>query len=174
MVEEVLVELRARLDRLESESAIRAVIADYMRLCDQLDKAAMSELEALFTRDAVWAGRGTHYAATFGAHEGREAILAMLDSYRRPQPHFGLNVHVLGSEKILVFGETASATWVMLQASSYSAGGSDLKGARLHLRFAREDGAWRISRFETENLFRRAIDRWDDAAPTPVPQIPGG
>jgi hypothetical protein len=165
MTEADLSELRARLERLEAESAIRGVVADYMRLCDRLDETtSMEELGALFTREATWAGRGARCAEAFGAHRGRGEIVAMLDSYRTPSPHFALNVHHIGSEKIVVEGETASGAWVMLQTSSYTRGGSDLKAARLHIGFAREDGRWRISRFETENLFSRPVDRWDDPA----------
>jgi hypothetical protein len=37
--------------------------------------------------------------------------------------------------------------------------------------FARgSDGNWRIARFETENIFSRPVDRWDDPAPVPVPE----
>jgi hypothetical protein len=52
-----LASLARRVARLEAEGAIRLVVATYFRLCDTLgpdtDWAAM---EALFTRDAVWAG----------------------------------------------------------------------------------------------------------------------
>lgn len=163
-------DLLRRLDRLESESAIRAVMADYMRLCDRLDATTpMRELGELFAPDAVWTGLGARYGASFGVHRGREAILAMLDAYRGPVPHFTLNTHFLTSENIAVEGEGATGGWVMLQISTYSGGASDLRGARLSVDFARQSGVWRIQRFATENLFSRAVDRWDDPAPVPVP-----
>ena len=163
----------ARLDRLESESTIRSVMAEYMRLCDRLDAdTPMDALGDLFAEDAVWAGRGARYAAAYGALEGRAAIVNMLDAYRGPAPYFELNAHFLTSESINVDEDAATGSWVMLQASTYSSGTSDLRAARLHVVFARTMGRWRIRRFETENMFSRPVDHWDDpagiAAPTPT------
>ena len=71
-------QLEARLDRLESEGAIRACINRYMFLCDYLDaRTPLDELAGLFTVDAVWEGIGEKYKGTFGRIEGREAIAAM-------------------------------------------------------------------------------------------------
>lgn len=169
-IDDPLTELRARLDKLESEGVIRKLMADYMRLCDRLDETTpMEMLGDLFTFDAVWAGRGARYEASFGAHHGRDAILAMLDRYRGPMPHFALNTHFLTSESISVVGDAATGCWVMLQAATYASGASDLRAARLYVAFARESDRWRISRFETENLFSRPVGRWDDPAPVPIP-----
>ncbi|PTQ13251.1 polyketide cyclase [Sphingomonas oleivorans] len=166
--------LLARLERLEAESAIRGVMARYMELCDRLDATTpMDELGALFTRDALWAGKGARYGAAFGGHCGRDAIVAMLDRYRGPVPYFAMNAHFLTSEVIRVEGDAAEGSWVMLQTSTYASGTSDLRAARLHVRFAVEEGRWRIARFETENLFSRPVDRWDDPAPVPVPDSHG-
>lgn len=164
----------ARLGRLEAEHAIRAVMAEYMALCDRLDAdTPMAALAALFTRDAVWTGRGARYAAAFGKHRGRAAIVAMLDGYCRPAPHFSLNAHFLASERIEVDDGRATGGWTMLQTATYADGRSDLRAARLDVAFAHEDGRWRIARFATENLFSRPVDRWDDAAAVPVP-VAGG
>jgi len=162
--------LAGRLDRLEAESAIRTVMADYMRLCDRLDATTpMEELGSLFAPDAVWGGRGARYGAAFGIHRGRDAILAMLNAYRHPNPHFALNAHFLTSESIAVDGEGATGSWVMLQTATYATGASDLRAARLHVAFVRQGEQWRIHRFEPENLFSRPVDRWDDPTPVPVP-----
>jgi hypothetical protein len=161
-------QLLARIEVLESQNAIRRTLADYMRLCDHLDDATpMDELAALFTSDAVWAGRGTRYAATFGSYQGRDAIVAMLDRYRAPV-HFAFNAHFLTSESIAIDGGVALGEWMMLQTSTYVAGSSDLRAARLKIGFRRES-RWRIYRFETFNLFSRPVDRWDDPSPVPVP-----
>lgn len=166
--------LVVRLTKLEAESEIRRAMARYMELCDRLDAdTAMDELGALFTRDAVWAGKGARYGVAFGGHRGREAIVAMLDAYRRPVPHFAMNAHFLCSETISVEGAAAIGKWMMLQTSTYANGRSDLRAARLDVRFIVEEGRWRIARFETENLFSRPIDRWDDPAPVPVPNRQG-
>lgn len=164
-----------RLARFEAESAIRTVMARYMELCDELNcDTPMDELGALFTRDAVWTGVGARYSGAFGGHEGRDAIVAMLGKYRGPPAHFAMNAHFLCSETIKVDGSAAQGQWMMLQTSTYADGRSDLRSARLRVGFALEDGAWRISRFETENLFSRPVDRWDDPAPVPVPDEPTG
>jgi len=166
---ELIARLTARLDDLEAHAVIRALMSDYMRLCDHLDASTpMDELGDLFTEDARWAGKGVRYGAAFGAHQGRAAILAMLGSYRDP-PHFVFNAHFLTSEKIHVVGHAARGEWMMLQTATYADGRSELRSARLHVDFVRQTTRWRIHQFETENLFSRAIDRWDDATPVPVP-----
>ncbi len=164
--------LEARVARLEAEGAIRLVVATYFRLCDtlgpQTDWAAM---QALFTRDAVWEGRG-RYQSAFGRHEGRAAIIAMLRSYADPA-HFVLNAHYLAGEMIAVHegpAASASASWMMLQISTYRDGRSDLRSAAISIDMAREDGAWRIARFVTDNIFSRDVGPWNDEAPISVPQ----
>jgi hypothetical protein len=160
-----------RLDRLESERAIRDLVATYFELCDRLDgPAALAGLGGLFTLDAAWTGSGRRYGAAFGTHLGRDAIIAMFARYAGPPPHFALNAHFLGNERIDVDGDRATGRWLMVQMSSYTAGDSDLRAASLALRFERAAGRWCISRFETENLFSRRVDRWNDEAPIPVPQ----
>jgi hypothetical protein len=162
--------LAQRLEALEAQNAIRQVITRYMALCDTLGPDTdMAALGALFCRDAVWAGKGARYGAAFGGHQGRAAIVAMLDTYRGPPPHFAFNAHYLASEAIAVNGERAEGSWMMLQCSTYADGRSDLRSARLEVGFALEEGAWRIARFDTENLFSRAVTDWNDGAPIPVP-----
>lgn len=162
--------LAERLSALEAQNAIRGVITRYMALCDTLGPdTPMEELGALFARDAIWAGKGARYGAAFGGHRGRAAIIAMLDAYRGPPPHFAFNAHYLASEAIAVKGTSAEGSWMMLQCSTYADGRSDLRSARLEVGFVLEEGAWRIARFDTENLFSRGIGPWNDGAPIPVP-----
>ncbi len=129
----------------------------------------MAAIATLFCRDAVWEGRGSRYAAAFCRHEGREAILAMLDRYRSPVPHFAFNAHYLTSEAIEIDGSRATGRWMMLQTSTYAAGTSDLRSAVLSVDFAAEEGRWRIAHFRTINLFSRPVSMWDDPAPVPIP-----
>lgn len=169
-----LAAILARLTRLEAEGEIRRVMMRYMELCDHLNASTpMDELGSLFATDAVWAGKGQRYGAAFGGHQGRDTIVAMLDTYRGPVPHFAMNAHFMSSETIAVDGDSALGTWMMLQTSTYADGRSDLRSARLEVTFRVEDGQWRIARFETENLFSRPVDRWDDPAPVPVPDTRG-
>ncbi len=165
-----LEQIATRLERLEAADAVRRVATRYFRLCDTLGpQTSFDELGALFTRDAVWEGRG-RYRQAFGQHQGRAAIVAMLASYAEPQ-HFALNAHYLSSEDIAVTGaEAASASWMMLQVSTYRDGRSDLRSAALTLDFTIEDGAWRIARFVTENIFSRDVGPWNDEAPISVPE----
>lgn len=165
----VLAAIEARLARLEAADAVRQVATRYFRLCDRLGpETRFDELGALFAADAEWEGRG-RYRAAFGRHRGRAAIVAMLAGYADP-PHFALNVHYLTSEAIVITGaQTASAQWTLLQASTYSDGRSDLRSAHLTLDFVVEEGAWRIARFITENLFSRDVGPWNDEAPISVP-----
>jgi ketosteroid isomerase-like protein len=160
----------ARLSALEAEGAVRRVMADYMRLCDQLDASTpMEALGELFTEDAVWAGAGGRYAATFGSHVGRAAIVAMLARYQGPPPHFAMNAHFLCSEAITVDGEHARGRWLMLQTSTFAGGASQLSSASLDVAFRLDADRWRIARFLTTNLFSRPVSAWDDPAPLPIP-----
>lgn len=172
--------LEARLQVFEDAQAIRDCVLRYMDLCDHLDAdTPMHALGDCFTEDALWAGKGARYGASFGGHQGRAAILAMLGRYRgslgagQPQqaPHFAFNAHFLTSEQIRPTGpHSADAGWLMLQTSSFSAGGSHLNAARLRLQMQRcADGRWRIARFETENLLSRPVSTWHSEAALPVP-----
>lgn len=124
----------------------------------------MDRLGALFTVDAEWIGAGPLYAGAFGGHRGREAIAAFLGGYRSP-PHFAMNAHFLTSEAIEADGARAAGRWTMLQASTYVDGTSDLRAARLRVRFVVEDESWRIAKFETLNVFSRSVEGWGAALP---------
>lgn len=177
---ERLAALEARIQRFEDAAAIRACVQRYMALCDRLDASTpMDALGDCFTEDALWAGKGARYGASFGGHQGRAAIVAMLGRYRgslpgeappRP-PHFAFNAHFLCNEQITPLAEgRAQAGWLMLQTSTFAGGASHLNAAQLTLQMARGgDGRWRIARFETENLFSRPVDHWHSNAPLPVP-----
>ncbi len=165
-----VIALRARVQALESEQAIRACISRYMDLCDHLDASTpLDELGDLFTEDAIWEGKGARYANSFGGHRGRDAIVAMLGKYCVEPAHFALNVHYLSSELIRVDGACAHGSWNMLQISSFSAGGSHLNSARLEIDFRCEDGVWRMAHFQTRNLFSRPVEHWNSEARLPVP-----
>jgi hypothetical protein len=163
-------ELAARVQRFEIEHAVRACMNRYMVLCDALDAATpLDELAGLFTRDARWEGKGARYAKSFGGYQGRDAIRSMFAGYMVEPAHFALNVHFLTSELIQVGEHSASGSWVMLQTSTFASGASHLNAARLSVRFAEEDGQWRMAHFQTENLFGRPVDAWNSDAPLPVP-----
>lgn len=167
-----LAKLETRIARLEAENACRKLMAEYLRLCDQLDAdTPMDRLGELFALDAVWEGKGARYSVAFGGHRGRQAIVDFLDTYRRPQPHFALNVHYLASEAIHVRNDTrASGSWVMLQLSTLNRGESTALGARLEVDFRRDGERWYIARFSTRNLFSQAnVRAWNDETAVSVP-----
>lgn len=165
-----LLQMQARLRDFESQHAVRTCMNRYMVLCDALNaQTPLDELAGLFTVNAVWEGKGAKYANSFGGYRGREAIRAMFATYMKPPAHFALNVHFLTSELIDVQGDEATGSWVMLQTSTFASGTSHLNAARLTIRFALEDGQWRMAHFQTENLFGRPISAWNSDAPLPVP-----
>ncbi|SEI18542.1 nuclear transport factor 2 family protein [Pseudomonas asplenii] len=165
--------LEQRLQRFETQDRVRACMNRYMVLCDGLDAhTPLEELAGLFTRDAVWEGKGAKYAKSFGGYRGREAIAAMFAGYMKSPAHFALNVHFLTSELIEVREDCAMGSWVMLQTSTFASGASHLNAARLTVRFAQEDGHWRMAHFQTENLFGRPVQAWNSEDDLPVPETP--
>ena len=174
MADDLLAGLAARIGRLEAESAVRRCLADYMDLCDRLDGATdLSALGALFTREAVWEGGGPRYDEAFGRHRGREAIVAWLRSFCTQPPHFAMNAHFLTSETVEVSsGERAHGRWLMLQTPQFHDGRCFLMAARLDIDFALEEGAWRMARFRTTNLYARAIAHWNEDITIPAPPGP--
>jgi hypothetical protein len=150
--------LLARVKALEAQNAVRKTIARYMALCDVPVRALEGEaLAALFAEDAIWEGIGPQYANKFGRLEGPAQIVAMLQRYLPPTPHFATNVHFLTSEHIEVNGDTAKGRWIMLQASGYVDAKAELIAARLEVDFvhaAHDAGAtWLVRHFRTERLF---------------------
>ena len=112
--------MQVRLKALEDEKNVSACMNRYMKLCDVLDVGFDLKLLAdLFTEDATWEGKGSRYAKTFGRYEGRDAIMDMFAKYTKPPAHFELNVHFLANEIVTVDGNTATASWVLLQPSSF-------------------------------------------------------
>src|ERR1700758_5231029 len=148
--------LLARVTSLEAENEVRKTIARYMALCDVPSGTLDGEtLAALFTQDAIWEGIGPQYTQKFGHLRGHEAILAMLQRYLPPVPHFATNVHFLTSETIEVDGARAKGRWIMLQASGYVDARAELIAARLEIDFvpAQDGRNWLIQHFRTERLF---------------------
>lgn len=148
--------LEARLHRLEGAQAARSTLARYMHLCDQpCADSAFPQLADLFTEDAIWEGVGPLYAGKFGRHVGPAAIVAFVGSYLAPSPHFERNLHFLtsGQVKVAEDGASARGQWLMLQLSTYGAGGSEAITARLDVEFRpAPDGRWLIAHFRTERL----------------------
>lgn len=168
-----LEQLRQRVRALEAAREVSACLHQYMQLCDYLDEGGdLDPLMALFTKDAIWEGKGKRYAATFGRREGREAIRDMFEKYTLPPAHFALNVHFLSSEKVDVHSETeAEGIWVLLQTATFADGRSQLSSALLNVHFRQEEGRWKIAHFCTTSRFNRPVQTpWDCPQPLPVPE----
>ena len=165
------VQILKRLEQLEAVNSIRNCLSRYMEICDALDQNTnLNELMALFSQDAVWEGIGERYSKAFGRLQGAEAIAHMFQSYMQREAHFSLNAHFINSEQIRVDGNNAVGTWLMLQSSSFSQGGSHLTSAKLRIDFKQQiEGAWVISHFRTENIFSREVSAWSDQMDLPVP-----
>ena len=164
-------DLEQRLRRFELQDSVRACMNRYMVLCDALDAhTPLDELAGLFTEEAVWEGKGAKYVQSFGGYRGRAAIAAMFAGYMKTPAHFALNVHFLASELIEARDAAVVGSWVMLQTSTFASGASHLNAARLSVRFAEEDGQWRMAHFQTENLFGRPVQAWNSDAELPVPK----
>jgi len=165
-------ELLIRLETLEREGAVRACMNRYMQLCDVLGVGfALDTLTNLFTEDAIWEGKGTRYAETFGRYEGRSVIASMFAKYTLEPAHFSLNIHLLGNEMIVVDGESAKGSWVLMQPSEFSSGKSQLSCARITADFVFIKGECLIKHFQTENIFSRPMNApWNQSAELPVPK----
>jgi hypothetical protein len=158
-----------RLNDLESEAAIRRLVARYFAICDYLGPdTPFEELGELFSENALWEGKG-RYAKAFGRYDGRAAIVEMIRSYSLPAPHFAMTAHFFSSENLSAAGDSGAGQWMMLQTSDYADGTSDFRSARLSMKFAREGGVWRIAHFRTENIFSRQVEPWNDEENIAVP-----
>ncbi|SLN59922.1 SnoaL-like domain protein [Aquimixticola soesokkakensis] len=165
-----LAALLHRVARLEAESACRACLSDYMDICDRLDaNTDLEALAALFTEGAVWGGAGARYAADFGQHHGRAAIVDWLAQFCTTPPHFAMNAHFLSSESLTHRDEGVTGRWLMLQTPRFADGQNFVMAARLVIDFKKENEAWRMHRFSTENLYARAVSDWNQPVQIPSP-----
>lgn len=155
--------LSAQVERLLAEAEIRKVQARYMFLCDtpcpepgvDTDAERIERIVGLYTADAVWEGVGSYYDNQFGRSVGQDAIRKHFQGFwgQKRDPALVLNVHYLTTEFIEVNGDEAEGHWVHMQPWVFSDGKSLLRSSRLWNRFRKVDGAWKISRTRTENVF---------------------
>ena len=97
-----------RLDRLESEREIHALVHRYAELCD----AAYDPdgLAALFTEDATWSSRTRDGSVDFGRYEGREAIRKFFAGASKDLGP--MTLHYLLAPRVELAEDGASATGV--------------------------------------------------------------
>ncbi|HEY5853108.1 MAG TPA: nuclear transport factor 2 family protein [Aldersonia sp.] len=162
-MDDTVAALVRRIEVLEAEAEIRRIQARYMFLCDtpcpeygMRDDAHRIELILdLYAEDAVWEGVGEYYTGQFGRAEGRDAIRAHFENFwgAKQDPELVLNAHYLTSEQIHVHGDEADGQWIHMQPWLFSDGTALLRSSRLNNAFRRIDGAWKITRTRTENVF---------------------
>lgn len=162
-MDDTVAALVRRIEVLEGEAEIRRIQARYMFLCDTpcpeygvRDDAHRIELILdLYAEDAVWEGVGEYYTGQFGRAEGRDAIRAHFETFwgAKQDPALVLNAHYLTSEQIHVHGDEADGQWIHMQPWLFSDGTALLRSSRLNNAFRKVDGAWKITRTRTENVF---------------------
>jgi len=169
--DDVLDDLRSRVERLEQREAVSAVVDEYFSRCDALTPDSdLEALGSLFTRDAVWRGSGSRYGTSFGEHCGRAAIIRFLGGYASSQ-FFTANVHLLANESVTITGGDAKARWQMVQMPSFADGSAWLLVAAIEVELVRTNDRWLIARFTTRNLVSRKIEGgWSATEALPVPQ----
>jgi hypothetical protein len=136
-------ELLHRLDVLESEAAIRRLMAQHLDARD-LGKGSCTHIARLFSADGIWEGVG-RLAEVLGSHQGRDAIA---QRFSAPLP---FSVHFLTNESITVDGDTAVGTWRYLQ-STVSKGQAVWIAGRYHNDFVRVEGQWKFQHVRIDAL----------------------
>ena len=141
-----------RLERLESEREIHALVHRYAELCD--DAYDPDGLADLFTDDATWSSRTRDGSIDFGRYEGREAIRAFFAGASKDLGP--MTLHYLLAPRIELADDGVSATGVCYllaildQRPATSAPGPAerervLLGGVYSHRFQRVAGRWLIS-----------------------------
>ena len=149
---------------LRAEADIRRIQARYMFLCDTPcpeagvkddDNERIRRILELYTEDAIWEGVGSYYDNQFGRAVGKAAIRKHFEGFwgEKKDPALLLNVHYLTSEQIHVRGDEADGQWVHCQPWVFSDGSSLLRSSRLNNLFRKVDGAWKVARTRTENIY---------------------
>lgn len=150
-------DLLRRLDVLESESAIRRLMAEYLAVRD-FEEEKGRHIASLFIESGVWEGVGL-FATILGAHPGRDAIERR---FSKPMP---FSVHVAGCESITVSGDEAVGRWVFLQPCTMNGQAVWVAGRYLN-EFVRVDGQWKFKHLRVDGIFSTPYqDGW---AKTPL------
>ena len=136
-------DLAARLDRLEAESAIRALVARY---CFAIDDHDLEAVAGLFTSDArVWSRDNVMDA------RGRDAIVKQ---YEGRFTVLGPSNHV-SHDHLICFGDNRDEAvgLVSAHAELYRNETPMVTALRYHDRYQRENGEWRFAERELTFLY---------------------
>jgi len=164
--------IEERLNRLESEREIHALVHRYAELCD----AAYDPdgLAALFTEDATWSSRTSDGSVDFGRYEGREAIRKFFASASKDLGP--MTLHYLLAPRVELEDDGVSATGVCYliaildqRPASSAPGSADrervLLGGVYSHRFRRVHGRWLIA----GSICNLSVEEKLRSAPSPTP-----
>jgi SnoaL-like domain len=137
-------ELIQRLDLLESEGAVRRLMAEYLEARD-VGAGSGTDIARLFSADGIWEGVG-RLAEVLGSHQGRDAI------EQRFSAQLPFSVHFLTNESITIQGDTAVGTWRYLQSTVYQGEAVWIAGC-YHNDFVQVEGQWKFQHVRIDALF---------------------
>jgi hypothetical protein len=141
-----------RIERIESESEIKALVHRYAELCDA--SYHPDGLADLFTEDATWSSRTRDGSVDFGRYEGREAIRTFFAGASKDLGPMTLHYLLAPRVELAEDGVTATGVCYLLaildqRPSSSPLGSADrervLLGGVYSHKFRRVDGRWLIS-----------------------------
>ncbi|CUU54656.1 SnoaL-like domain-containing protein [Parafrankia irregularis] len=155
-----LADALTRLDRLESQDAIRKVKADYMQWCD--DKRGR-DLADLWWPDGIWEGVGP---LAEGRWVGHEAIAAMFEASPK---RLSFTVHYLTNESITVDGDHAVGRWKILEPATFGPDVAFWQGGRYENDFERRGGVWKMTHLRLWLDFRSTYETSWAAGPLTLP-----
>jgi ketosteroid isomerase-like protein len=149
--------LADRLELLEHERAIHALVHRYGRLIDE--GADPEEIAALFTEDGVWSVE-PGFSARHGRADIRKHFATVGSSVAPP------TIHAVSSPEIDVApgGRTATGRWYTLTLLTMAADGAVvLLGATSHHDYANVDGRWHFERLRTTVQFELPVGDTDQS-----------
>jgi hypothetical protein len=138
----------ARLHQLESESAVRKVMAAYMAGCD-LPSGKGEAVADCFTADGIWEAQGLS-EKELGSTQGTEALIKKFD---RNVERLTFSAHYLTNERIWVDGETARGEWMFIEPAIYRDRQAMWLGGRYQNDFRVEDGTWKMHHLRCWSLY---------------------
>ncbi len=163
--------LAERVDRIESQDAVRRLKAAYMQGLDDRLRGAVADL---FWEDAIWEGlpdrplEGEAPVNPGGRTVGRAAIA---ESFVTAAANMSFTAHFLTNEDIVVDGDRAVGRWKLLQTCNAGHDRAFWQAGVYTDDFERREGVWRFSHLRLALDFRTPFDEgwletrmWDPVA----------
>jgi hypothetical protein len=141
-------ELEGRILRLEAESEIKALMAEYLYLVDR--EPDPDRIAALFTVDGVWEPRG-NLAVDQSPARGRDGVRELFAAVPEGMPFLA---HYITNASVTVDpdAERAHGRWHAFELMTLKEPSVQMvQLAWYENDFAREDGRWRISHIRFED-----------------------